>query len=344
MNIFPGLLSDAENQRAKRTCTRCKESKKKCDKALPSCARCSRYLIFFYIPNEATFVILYVGRLLIEKSRLSLSCAYDESFNVPDTSAGSEFLLEEILRRLDKIENHLFQHHSRETAEGNETALLQMNSPSEETANHAKMQNWQIKPSLLRPSYRAFLCGMDLMRIIETRKTSLDQIRHKYFRNYSWLPIISERRIMNGSRMIQNGGSSAASLILVFSVLLVTTNPFDDEAGISPIETHLYLTTKYQFSLCTSLSYPSIELVQAGILIAVYEYSQGAADMAYVTIGTCARLSSLLGLHKAVSCPSNTTEEIQNMVEEENCTWWAIVVVDRSYPLSLRFHTACIPC
>ncbi|KAJ5753769.1 uncharacterized protein N7511_007922 [Penicillium nucicola] len=302
MNILPESLSGAENQSAKNTCARCKGSKKKCDKALPSCARCSR---------------------------LSLSCAYDEPSDAPDTSAGSEFLLKEILRRIGNIENHLSKDEDQESAEENQTILPQTAHASEEPANRTEVQNWQIKPSLLRPSYRAFLSGIDLMRFIEVRKTSMDKIRQTYSQHYGWLPIISERLILNEFSIIQNNESSVACATLVFSMLLVTSNPFDDEERLSPTESHLYLTTKYHFTLSASLSYPSIELVQAGILIAVYEFTQGAGDMAYVTIGTCARLSSLLGLHRAVSCPANMTVEVQNVTEEQNCTWWGIVVVDR---------------
>jgi hypothetical protein len=113
-------------------------------------------------------------------------------------------------------------------------------------------------------------------------------------------------------------------------MLLVISNPFESDNGLSPTESHLYLTTKYQFSLFLSLSCPSIEMVQAGILIALYEYAQGATDMSYVTIGSCATLAYLLGLHQASHTPSIMTGENQRVDEERNCTWWAIVALDRS--------------
>ncbi|KAJ5769672.1 hypothetical protein N7520_004231, partial [Penicillium odoratum] len=300
--MVSGSLSDAEKHPTRKSCIRCKGSKKKCDKALPSCSRCSR---------------------------LSLDCKYNESTS--GLSSSLENKLDEILRRLDKIETKLFQNENSENTEKNEPIPFGIDHARNESAKSSEMQNWQIKPVFLKPSYRAFLCTMDLMRFVEERNLSLVQISHKFFRTiHGWLPIVSERRVLDTFPIIQNGDPNAASTLLIFSMLLLISNPFESDDGLSPTETHLYLTTKYQFSLFLSLSCPSIEMVQAGILIALYEYAQGATDMSYVTIGSCATLAYLLGLHQASHTPSIMTGENQRVDEERNCTWWAIVALDRS--------------
>ncbi|KAL6904051.1 fungal-specific transcription factor domain-containing protein [Trichoderma evansii] len=83
-------------------------------------------------------------------------------------------------------------------------------------------------------------------------------------------------------------------------------------------------------SLLEAESSCSLELrvLQAIILMAIFELGHAIYPAAYLTVGYCVRYGSALGLHKAVEHYAEEGFSITES-EERRRSWWAILVLDR---------------
>lgn len=98
----------------------------------------------------------------------------------------------------------------------------------------------------------------------------------------------------------------------------------------------LYLTTKSLYTQ-TLASFPdSLLLVQAGIIIASYEYATRMINEAFCSISVCARMGYATGLHRL-----NLTEgsDHSSQAAEKNNTWWGVVITERS---GLEWYYFCV--
>jgi hypothetical protein len=171
---------------------------------------------------------------------------------------------------------------------------------------------------------------MNLSKTLEDRGTSVRAVGEKYLDLiHDHLPAMSrerlEWRIQESERLERNG----PFLIFITSILLLTeaaADSFVTSSTSSPPE--LYRVCKYTHSLFVSLKEPCIELIQSGVLIALYEYAQCMEDQAYLTIGTCARMANAIGLYSAASDISRTSE-MTNDLEEKMNILLGIYIVDR---------------
>jgi hypothetical protein len=82
----------------------------------------------------------------------------------------------------------------------------------------------------------------------------------------------------------------------------------------------------------------SILVLQAGVLVALYELGHGIYPAAYLSIGACARYAHALGINVSHTVP---TRRVLTFVEgeERRRIWWAIVILDRYVA---RLHPQCI--
>jgi hypothetical protein len=83
-------------------------------------------------------------------------------------------------------------------------------------------------------------------------------------------------------------------------------------------------------SLLEAESSCSLELrvLQATILVAIFELGHAIYPAAYLTVGYCVRYGSALGLHKAVEHYSEEAFSVTES-EERRRSWWAVLVLDR---------------
>jgi hypothetical protein len=111
-------------------------------------------------------------------------------------------------------------------------------------------------------------------------------------------------------------------------MLLCSTTPPD---GVSGAKTTLYhITKRYYFEVETAGTL-SIHVLQAAVIIAIYEVCHAIYPAAYLTVGACARYASVLGIDKLgldlmgdSLGPLSWTE-----VEERRRLWWAVLLLDR---------------
>jgi hypothetical protein len=96
-------------------------------------------------------------------------------------------------------------------------------------------------------------------------------------------------------------------------------------------ESAWYLACKSFFGQYVALGSPKIELMQAGVLIALFEHLQSIGDRALTTLGICTRLGYMLDLDELVAAqgdcePGGMTEES----EEAVLMYWGLSQLDKS--------------
>lgn len=115
-----------------------------------------------------------------------------------------------------------------------------------------------------------------------------------------------------------------------FAVLLLGVCLLIRYAATDTGQDPLYKIVKDQCWQLSSRLEASIELVQAGVLIACYEHASGMVGAAYGTIGLSARMGSWMGLHNQQlesDLPKDSDAWLENA--ERYNLWWGIVIRDR---------------
>lgn len=165
-------------------------------------------------------------------------------------------------------------------------------------------------------------------QIIRATGRYLDEITLRYFQGiHKWIPVISRRHFHD--HLVDTSGLHTADFsILVLAMSLITYCPTNNSGNIPDQET-LYLSTKMLFAQVQASVVTSKYLIQAGILLAVFEYASGRAKIAFVSIETCTAMAQTLGSYKGSRSPSfQTTEADLEFVEERNI-WWGIAICSR---------------
>ncbi|KAB8217060.1 hypothetical protein BDV33DRAFT_233051 [Aspergillus novoparasiticus] len=286
MDTISDLDNDVSPQLALRACVPCKSSKKKCDKTLPICNRCSR---------------------------LCLSCSY---IDVAEARAGDfRSTFQAVFDRLERLESRVFASEEDRPA----AAPDQCSSP-----------DWQLRPSLLQPSYLELIVAMNLSKILEEKDTSVRAVGKKYLSVvHNYAPVISKERFEWRTQEAESLEPNAPFLTFISSILLLTEEPVGSFVSSNTASRpDLYRTCNHNYTLFMSFNEPCIELIQAGVLIALYEHAQCMASQAYLTIGTCARMAGAIGLLSATSSVSSSSKLVTRIEEETNILL-VIYILDR---------------
>lgn len=101
----------------------------------------------------------------------------------------------------------------------------------------------------------------------------------------------------------------------------------------------LHVTAITLFAQAQAQCPPSLHLIQAGLLLAVYEYISGRPDKAFASISDCARMAYAARIHicnqPSLQPPwrpmekASTALAYQLQVQEAANTWWGIVITER---------------
>lgn len=73
----------------------------------------------------------------------------------------------------------------------------------------------------------------------------------------------------------------------------------------------------------------SIQVLQADVLIAMFELGHAIYPSAFLSVAACARYGSALGLDRKNSSLENEENLGWMELEERNRVWWAILLLDR---------------
>lgn len=143
-----------------------------------------------------------------------------------------------------------------------------------------------------------------------------------------WLEIVSESKVSQGlANILSLPRADFATLILcMFLVTQLSHGDSDPEC----LE-NLYRMAKTFHGLLQSHARISVETIQAGLLLAVYEHTQAMRSAAFLTIGTCGRMADFLGLYICLSpevhIPAREMRCPNYQVEKN--VWWGVYVLER---------------
>jgi hypothetical protein len=116
-------------------------------------------------------------------------------------------------------------------------------------------------------------------------------------------------------------------LLLILCMKLVIDRP---TAEVHGHRTRLYAVVKNFFLAVESSGFASIRLLQAGVLLCIYESGHAVYRQAYIFIGHIGKLGQAIGLHDTDGVPQLALEPGSwGEMEERRRVWWAVYVLDR---------------
>jgi len=141
----------------------------------------------------------------------------------------------------------------------------------------------------------------------------------------SWFTVI-ERAAFDASLEEMWKKPSAETVALVLCMSLIIRTPMSDSvAGMSD---SLYLSAKTLLNLVQSKVALSMPLLQAELLVALYEFSHAMPQQAYMTVGRCFHITKAFGWHYELFW----SKERQTLAPRElklcSILWWAVVYID----------------
>ncbi|KAL6815030.1 hypothetical protein J3E69DRAFT_375493 [Trichoderma sp. SZMC 28015] len=143
---------------------------------------------------------------------------------------------------------------------------------------------------------------------------------------HRWLPVLDEERFRG--RLL---GKTPAELpadvaLLLLCMRLITSAP--SESSRNGTRTDLHLAAKQGFLNLEMAGVLSVECLEAGLLISLYEINHAIYPSAFLSVGACTRYGQALGFGGPNTLklrpPYNRSE-----LEESRRLWWAVILLDR---------------
>jgi hypothetical protein len=284
----------ARNDRSS-VCLRCKARKKKCDKGLPSCGRCTR------LGLKCGYVTAF------KDQRDSMELAH--AIQTPPHGDGTS----SVASRSTLSVPFLTEIKSRNT--------FVASSPVPEPSDHLSQEdpcNHNFDEQYTKQAFDIIARNGDNFETAAFEYTSS---------SYDWFPII-DRFALITSFMGLKQTPNAESANLMLCVYLMSTKSGQTKHQDIDHE-QLYHTVKGLNSLLLSTGRASIEVVQGGLLIALFELGLGLCDAAYSSVGACARMGYLLGFDQTLSPDELMLKRSHTVVENERRVWWGTIILDR---------------
>jgi len=159
----------------------------------------------------------------------------------------------------------------------------------------------------------------------------MDEIRvtaSKFFEHiHLWMPFVSKKRFYE-LYLRSSFQSRPDVVLLLLSLKLITTLPPKTPRNS---RTPLYYAAKHFCLEVEGSSILSTPVLQAGVLLSLYELGHAIYPAAFLSIGACARYAHALGINGSRTL---NTKRVLTLVEveERRRTWWAIVILDRFAP------------
>ncbi|KXX73342.1 Oleate activated transcription factor 3 [Madurella mycetomatis] len=161
-----------------------------------------------------------------------------------------------------------------------------------------------------------------VMDILDDRR-GVERAVASYFGGVNtWFTIIEQARFEKQlSETLQK--PSAEICILVLCMSMIARSP--DPNSVSGMGDSSYHTAKALLSLVQSNAPMSTQLLQAELLVAMYEFSHGNPQQTYLTLGRCVQMTRAFGWHdKRFWSGGRHPRELKLC----SILWWAIVYVD----------------
>lgn len=151
--------------------------------------------------------------------------------------------------------------------------------------------------------------------------TGIQAISTSFFQSvHSWMPIVCKHDF---SRLLikRITEEEAELFLLVLSMKL-------SGSLVSDARTDFYKTLKQYSARVEQSGVMSVMVLQATVLIALYEMGHAIYPEAYFSVSQCARYGAALGIDKTIASRGTNVGKWHNL-EEARRVWWAVLVLDR---------------
>lgn len=164
-----------------------------------------------------------------------------------------------------------------------------------------------------------------------------------------WMPIVSKKQF-HESLLERLAFRRPETFLLVLAMKLCSSRAM-------VARSMLYRTVKQFYFDVESSGRLSVQVLQAAILIALYELGHGIYPAVIISVGNCARIGLLLGIDRYLTTWGHVPGVPWIEHEERRRVWWMIIALDRymqlesdacrrpAHPLSviaLKSHEACV--
>ncbi|KAK4140139.1 uncharacterized protein C8A04DRAFT_15211 [Dichotomopilus funicola] len=284
-------------------CFTCKARKKKCDKVLPSCGYCSGKRVHCTYASQLT---------------PSTEIGPRTPSTTTDTDIGT----------------------------GTGTSPAARHVSVLRSAPLAADVRFTLNTIPTEPSAAAVSLYLEANRLIRATGQFPDEIYTRYRLGiHTHLPVICLETFDNNLFTLATAPTPHFSVLLV-AICLITYLPeaVPQPAGAgarSTIDrTTLHLAARSLFAQVRVSSPHSVHLIQAGLLLAVYEYARGHADDAFTSLGECTRMAYAAHIWRNISPPRPPNANLEDLpghsassyldAEEATNTWWGLIICERA--------------
>ncbi|KAI1128819.1 hypothetical protein F5Y10DRAFT_277148 [Nemania abortiva] len=294
---------------ASRACEKCRASKRKCDKKLPSCDRCRR---------------------------LNAKCHYvqDPNFNNPNSNGAQVVFLHQSHSLASDI---LFR--GAEPLEGIAVSqilsLISLDTTSG-TPQHDYAHSIDLYFKLIHPWYGVVHPTL-FYRQLPNMLGSAESRSSPDMESSPFSHSATDHQVATQKSQSSHAGSPelASKEFAVLVVLMnLTIRMRLTDAGEQHMFDETYRTVKRILALllmvCADGPHPTVELVQCGALMALYEYGHGEIETAYQTLSQTAAVARVLGITATQKGESGIDDVPLTLQEEQqNCLWWGLFILEQ---------------
>ncbi|PWI71570.1 C6 transcription factor [Purpureocillium lilacinum] len=161
-----------------------------------------------------------------------------------------------------------------------------------------------------------------------SRRLKLDwrQTASLYFQTvHPWFSILRQDKFEEALLRLHPQDDAYELLIICMHLLTTTAHTHgDDDIIVNP----LYQNAKQRFASVSYLSDPTLEWIQAGLLISLFEFGNGKTKLAYRSLSETATLARLAGVNPG-QYQKDLHSEFDVDAECRRALWWGIFILDQ---------------
>jgi hypothetical protein len=155
--------------------------------------------------------------------------------------------------------------------------------------------------------------------------TDVNTTASTYFETiHVWMPVICKRRFYDYHLRPTFHCHAEVALLLLSMKLVTSLLPKESADPRTPA----YNAAKHFHLEMEASGVMSVQVLQAGLLLSLYELGHAIYPSAYLSIGASARYAYALGINKDAKTQASKVLTLVEM-EENKRVWWGIVILDR---------------
>lgn len=171
----------------------------------------------------------------------------------------------------------------------------------------------------------------EFLEILNRGQEKLSQLIESFFTTaHSVFPIVSKRCL---SQQLSSEGYHCPEILLLLHCMDILV-PRRDHAAFN-LQTG-YFKARRCLHFVEDRGVISIRVLQAALLLSLYEVGHAIYPAAFLTVGECARLGHALGIHDRRNVTQMFPASMSwSAMEEIRRTWWGVIILDRFVNLGL---------